>query len=107
MLILNNIGRRSVKRELKNTNPELTELELERTCSQVLASRNEQNSKEIDFKVDFMLNKSLCMCFTLLDHLPSHADLADFDTLVHFIHVFVNTSLEKCFPQWLSSHSKI
>ncbi len=106
-----------MKRELKNANPSKSELDLERMCSQALASRHEHNSKEIDFKVDFVLvneeesapaaaatTQWLQMRFTLLHHLPSNADLVDFDTLVHFVHVFSNTSLEKCFSQWLLSH---
>lgn len=99
------IGRRGVKRDLKNECA--NELELEKMCSLKLAEKNDQCSKEIDFRVEFMVEEGkekLNLRFHILDDLPSFSELADFDTLVHFLHGFVNSSLDKVFDQWSSTH---
>lgn len=96
------IGRRTLKRDLHKQNEELDEIKLERLCSEKLAEKNDHCSKEIDFRVDFVYDHGkINMRFALLDHLPSQLDLNDFDTLVHFLHVFTNTSMGKMFDQWL------
>lgn len=101
------IGRRGVRRELmQHETSSASELDVERMCSVKLAEKNEQCSKEIDFRVDFVLETAtdkLDMRFSFLEHLPSHYDMTAFDTLVHFLHLYVNTSMEKCFAQWVPS----
>lgn len=104
------IGRRSIKRDLKSHHEENTnELDLERQCSLKLVEKNEQCAKEIDFKCEFVYEaaaRKVNMKFTLIhdDRFSTQSDLVDFDTLVHFLHVFVNTSMEKdgggAFSQW-------
>lgn len=100
------IGRRSVKRDLKNQQDSLSELQLESLCSSKLMEKHDQCSKEVDFKCEFVFEtnaRRLNMKFTLIDQFPSQSDLVEFDTLAHFLHVFVNTSLEKGLMQeWLA-----
>lgn len=103
------IGRRSIKRDLKSHQHEenTNELELERQCSLKLVEKNEQCAKEIDFRCEFVYEaaaRKVNMKFALIhdDRFSTQTDLVDFDTLVHFLHVFVNTSMEKDggFAQW-------
>lgn len=92
------IGRRNVKRDLiKSSGCAHDELELEKLCSQKLIHDN-ACSKEIDFKCEFEFDTAehkLNIKFALIDSYPSQSDLVEFDTLAHFLHVFVNTSMDK------------
>lgn len=109
-------GRRTVKRELKKKNDKLNDLELERLTSEKLISIKTQNSKEINFRIQFSFNpesieksqgqndkknlSNLQLKFDLLDDVTNQNDLIDFTTLVHFLDVYINNCQEKLFNEW-------
>ncbi len=103
------LGRRSIKREIKQkSTTDINEIELEKSTSQKLASKNmETKMKSINFKIDFLNENiqedsitNLKIKFGLLDDIENQNDLIQFTTLVHFLDVYINNCRDKLYNLW-------
>ena len=124
MNALNNTwqGRRAVKRDIKQKNESVDEIQLEKLTSLKLIESNVNkpvfNSKGFNFAIQFLDKakqehgtlahdaaktdmKNLQIKFELLDDIDSQLELLNFTTLVHFLDVYMNNSFEKIFTHWL------
>jgi hypothetical protein len=104
-------GRRPVKRELKQKQPDMPELELEelttlRLIEKQASETDESTFEPINFSVQFLNCENspnkLKIKFDLLNDVNNedvnHA--ANFATLVHFLDVYINNCQQKLLNQW-------